>query len=39
LTEFFDLTKGPRPHGAMSALKSSDSFVHDKRKATDPDDQ
>jgi len=39
LTEFFDLTKAPRPFQSVSAPKTASFFLHDKRRATDPDDQ
>jgi phospholipase C len=39
LTGFFNLTKAPRPHLKVSAPKTANFFLHDKRKATDPDDQ
>ena len=39
LTAFFDLTKAPRPQLKVSAPKAANFFLHDRRKATDPDDQ
>ena len=39
LTGFFDLTKAPRPFQKIGARKPAEFFLHDKRKATDPDDQ
>ncbi|MGO9262902.1 MAG: alkaline phosphatase family protein [Bryobacteraceae bacterium] len=38
LSGFFDLTKAPRAYQNISAPKSASFFLHDKRKATDPDD-
>ena len=38
LTGFFDLTKAPRAFQTIAAPKSAAFFLHDKRKATDPDD-
>ena len=34
----FDLTKAPRAYQAISAPKSASIFLHEQRKATDPDD-
>jgi phospholipase C len=39
LTGFFDLTKAPRAFETIPAPKDANFFLHDKRKATDPDDQ
>jgi phospholipase C len=39
LTEFFDLTRSPRVFQTISARKTAYFFLHDRRKATDPDDQ
>ena len=39
LTGFFDLTKPPRANQTIPAPKDAAFFLHDKRKATDPDDQ
>ncbi len=39
LVRFFDLTQAPRTFHTISAPKSASFFLHDKRKATDPDDQ
>ena len=38
LSGFYDLTRPPRPFRAISAPKSANFFIHDKRLATDPDD-
>ena len=38
LTQFYDLSKFPRPYFSISAAKSATFFLQDKRKATDPDD-
>jgi len=38
LTGFYDLNRPPRPFQTISAPKSATFFLHDKRKATDPDD-
>jgi phospholipase C len=38
LTGFFDLSKTPRKFETVNAPKSAAFFLHDKRKATDPDD-
>jgi hypothetical protein len=38
LTGFYDLSRPPRPFQTISAPKSATFFLHDKRKATDPDD-
>jgi len=38
LADFYDLTKPPRPYQTVSAPKTAQFFIHDKRKATDPDD-
>jgi phospholipase C len=38
LTGFFDLTRTPRKYQNIDAPKSATFFLHDKRKATDPDD-
>ena len=39
LTAFFDLTQPPRGFQTISAPKSANFFLNDKRAATDPDDQ
>ena len=39
LTAFFRLDQQPRPFVTISAPKDANFFLHDKRKATDPDDQ
>jgi phospholipase C len=39
LTGFFDLTLTPREFRNVSAPKDANFFLHDKRKATDPDDE
>jgi|HubBroStandDraft_4_1064222.scaffolds.fasta_scaffold41190_2 phospholipase C len=39
LTPFFELNKTPRRYRTINAPKSGSYFLHDKRKATDPDDQ
>jgi phospholipase C len=39
LTEFFDLTKPPRVFQTIPARKTANFFLHDRRKATDPEDQ
>ena len=39
LTGFFDLTQAPREFQTIPAPKGASFFLHDKRKATDPDDQ
>ena len=39
LTGFFDLDRQPREFQKISAPKDASFFLHDKRKATDPDDQ
>jgi phospholipase C len=39
LSAFFDLTKPPRVFRTIPARKTANFFLHDKRKATDPDDQ
>jgi len=38
LSGFYDLTRQPRSYQAIPAPKSAAFFLHDKRKATDPDD-
>ena len=38
LTAFFDLARPPRPFQTISAPRNAAFFLHDKRKATDPDD-
>ena len=38
LAGFYDLSRTPRPFQTISAPKSAQFFLHDKRKATDPDD-
>ncbi len=39
LAGFFDFTQPPRSFQTVSAPKSASFFLHDKRTATDPDDQ
>jgi len=39
LAEFFDLSQMPRTFQTIAAPKDANFFLHDKRKATDPDDQ
>jgi phospholipase C len=39
LSGFFNLTQAPRVYQFISAPKNANFFIHDKRKATDPDDQ
>jgi phospholipase C len=39
LSGFFDLNREPRSFQNVSASKSANFFLNDKRKATDPDDQ
>jgi phospholipase C len=39
LRGFFDLARTPRAYQTIQAPKSANFFLHDKRKATDPDDQ
>jgi phospholipase C len=39
LTGFFNLATTPRPFLTIKAPKDANFFLHDKRKATDPDDQ
>ncbi len=39
LRGFYDLTQTPRPFQNISAPKSASFFLHDKRRATDPDDE
>jgi len=39
LTPFFQLAQAPRKYRTINAPKSGSFFLHDKRKATDPDDQ
>jgi phospholipase C len=39
LTSFFQLAQPPRKYRAINAPKSANFFMHDRRKATDPDDQ
>ena len=38
LMGFFNLASSPRAYQAVSAPKDANFFIHDKRKATDPDD-
>jgi phospholipase C len=38
LSAFYDLTRLPRPFRAIPSPKSANFFIHDKRAATDPDD-
>jgi phospholipase C len=38
LTGFYDLSRAPRAYQTINAPKSAAFFLHDKRKATDPDD-
>ena len=38
LIQFYDLARAPRPFQAIAAPKTANFFLHDKRKATDPDD-
>jgi phospholipase C len=38
LAAFFHLSKSPRPFQTISAPKNASFFLHDRRKATDPDD-
>jgi phospholipase C len=38
LTDFFDLTRKPREFQTISAPKDARFFLHDRRPATDPDD-
>jgi phospholipase C len=38
LTAFYDFSHTPRKYQNISAPKSASFFLHDKRKATDPDD-
>ena len=38
LTAFYDFSHTPRAYENVSAPKSASFFLHDKRKATDPDD-
>jgi len=38
LRGFYDLSRTPRPFQSLSAPKSAAFFLHDRRKATDPDD-
>ncbi len=38
LTGFYNLTRTPRAYQTITAPKSAEFFLHDKRKATDPDD-
>ena len=38
LRGFYDLSQTPRPFQTITAPKSAAFFIHDKRKATDPDD-
>lgn len=39
LTAFFNLSAAPRTYQVIAAPKDANFFIHDKRKATDPDDQ
>ncbi len=39
LAPFFQLSQSPRKYRTIHAPKSASFFLHDKRKATDPDDQ
>ncbi|HTB14284.1 MAG TPA: alkaline phosphatase family protein [Bryobacteraceae bacterium] len=39
LTPFFQLGHAPRKYRTINAPKNGSYFLHDKRKATDPDDQ
>ena len=39
LTSFFQLSAAPRPYKTITAPKTANFFLHDRRKATDPDDQ
>ena len=39
LTGFFDLAATPRTFQNISSPKDANFFLHDKRKATDPDDE
>ena len=39
LQNFFDYSRVPRPFQTIAAPLSASFFLHDKRKATDPDDQ
>jgi phospholipase C len=39
LTGFFNLATPPRSYRTVSTPKDANFFLHDKRKATDPDDQ
>ena len=39
LTPFFQLAQPPRKYRTINAPKSANFFLHDRRKATDPDDQ
>jgi phospholipase C len=39
LTPFFQLAMTPRKYRTINAPKSGSYFLHDKRRATDPDDQ
>jgi phospholipase C len=39
LRGFYDLTQPPRPFQNISAPKDASFFIHDKRRATDPDDE
>ncbi|HYK16435.1 MAG TPA: hypothetical protein VEV37_00380 [Bryobacteraceae bacterium] len=38
MTGFFNLTAAPRQFKAIRARKTAEFFLHDLRKATDPDD-
>jgi phospholipase C len=39
LTPFFQLAQPPRKYHTINAPKTANFFLHDRRKATDPDDQ
>jgi phospholipase C len=39
LTAFFQLAQPPHRYRTINAPKNANFFLHDKRKATDPDDQ
>jgi len=38
LSSFFNLTQSPRPYQTIAAPKDANFFLHDRRPATDPDD-
>jgi len=38
MTGFYDFTQAPRTYQTIAAPKNANFFLHDKRKATDPDD-